>query len=1164
MQAAPLQPGFMIVQSNQLEDLRNLAVQWMRRHPLAPLENETILVQSNGIAQWLKLALAQDAADDGTGGCGIAAALNIQLPARFLWNAYRAVLGSAAIAEASPLDRDPLTWRLMRLLPTLVDRPRFLPLQRFLDGDNDLRKRHQLALRLADLFDQYQVYRADWLHAWAEERDELITSRRGVVPVPEEQSWQPELWRAVLDDVGAGSLGTSRVGVHQRFMRQMPQLDALPRNLPRRVVVFGISSMPAQTLEALAAMAGQVQVLLCVHNPSQHHWGDIVADRDLLRHDYRRQSRRPDMPATLDEDALHAHGHPLLAAWGKQGRDYLNLLDVYDDPDRYRDAIGDVAAGRIDLFASGRTDTLLSQLQDDIFALRPLRETRETWAPIDAAEDTSVRFHIAHSPQREVEILHDQLLARFDADPSLRPRDIIVMVPDIDAYGPHIQAVFGLLAHDDPRRIPFTIADRGQRGQVPLLIAVEALLNLPDSRFAVSELLDLLDVPAVRLRAGIGEDDLPVLHRWIEGAGVRWGLDGAQRGRFGMPAALDQNSWRFGLQRMLLGYAVGNGAAVGGIEPYDEVGGLDAALAGKLAQFIDVLGAAQAVLSEATTPVEWAARLRTLTSQCLAAADDDDALQLDRLMQAADEWVEHCEQAELDLPLPLSVVREAWLSALNAGGLSQRFLSGAVNFCTLMPMRAIPFRLVCLMGMNEADYPRRQPRTDFDLIATDYRPGDRSRREDDRYLLLEALLSARDQLYVSWVGRSVQDNSPRPPSVLIGQLRDHIEAGWQSIEGDGEALLNALTQTHPLQPFSARYFTDGDGATDGWFTYAREWRQALAAEAATPDAVTPLADADTAQLSLGQLTDLLRDPAAAFLAQRLKVRFDRALPTSEDDELFVVDGLANWKLQSDLVERLQPWAETDEDGAALASRIDAEVARLRRQGRLPLAAFGGFAASALQAPLPGLLQRYRDALRAWPVEDPRSVTLRHAAPGGMPLLEDVLDGRRRNDAGEAARIVLVSNRLHEGRQYKWHVMLRPWVVHLAWQVAGEPLSTVLVSQSGDVVFEPIDRVVARTALDGLLTAWQVGMAQALPTACRTGFAWLEAGGRDGGESALSAAAQAYEDQHARQGEVGRSGALERVYPDFAALSANGEFPDWTERLYGPLWHAVRRHGKESA
>ena len=286
----------MVLHGNRPEDLRALLIAWLRQHPLAPLENEMVLVQSNGIAQWLKLALAADPGDPAGGGLGITAAMELQLPAQFLWRAYRAVLGRDSVPERSPLDEAPLTWRLMRLLPTVLAQPGFEPLARFLEEGrplpgaegalsaldiawrNDLaaRKCHQLAQRLADLYDQYQVYRADWLQDWAQGRDQIQSLRHGARALPQDQCWQAQLWRALLSDVGPEGLAGSRAGVHQRFLDALAaQPDLHAPGLPRRVVVFGISALPAQTLQALHALAGQVQVMLFVHNPCRHHWTDI-------------------------------------------------------------------------------------------------------------------------------------------------------------------------------------------------------------------------------------------------------------------------------------------------------------------------------------------------------------------------------------------------------------------------------------------------------------------------------------------------------------------------------------------------------------------------------------------------------------------------------------------------------------------------------------------------------------------------------------------------------------------------------------------------------------------------------------------------------------------------------------------------------------------------
>lgn len=1144
--ADSLKPGFMIIHGNRLDDLRELAVNWMQRYPLAPLENEVVLVHSNGIAQWLKLALAED---PDNGGCGIAAALDVQLPARFLWQAYRSVLGAETTPESSPLDKAALSWRLMRLLPQLLSKTNFSSLRRFLQEDDDKRKLYQLSERLADLFDQYQVYRADWLEDWAAGRDQLKHIKGGVKPLDPDNLWQAELWREVLADVGEGALEQSRAGVHKRFVAHLREAGEAPTGLPRRVVVFGISSMPAQVLEALAILSRYSQVLLCVHNPCRHHWGDIVADKDLLGHAYRRQPNRSTSMAASQ------HGQPLLAAWGKQGRDYINLLDHYDEPASYQHLFEGLNGGRIDLFNDEPPSSLLGQLQSDILELRPLTETREAWGPVNVAQDRSVRFHVVHSAQREVEVLHDQLLARFSANPELSPRDVIVMVPDINAYAPHIEAVFGQVPRHDPRYLPFTLADQGQRGRQPLLIALEHLLKLPHSRFAVSDILDLLDVPALRARFGIAEADVPILQRWIDGAGVRWGLDAGQRESLDMPAGLEQNTWRFGMRRMLLGYAAGHGPELNGIEPYDEVSGLEAALAGPLLTLLDHLDIARKDLQQPATPVLWAERLQSLLKVFFRPLGDTEELLINQLLKLLDDWLRTCEAAQFSEPLPLSVMHEAWLSGIEEGGLSQRFLAGAVNFCTLMPMRAIPFKVVCLLGMNDGDYPRQQSPVDFDLMRNDYRPGDRSRREDDRYLLLEALLSAREQLYVSWVGRNIRDNSERVPSVLIGQLRDHLASGWQLAQSaaTADALLQALTQEHPLQPFSPAYFADQPGP-DGLFTYSHEWREVHESRTEQPSAsLLPELIQDT-PLTLRQLDGFVRDPVGAFFQQRLKVKFDNNELISRDDETFQLDNLENWQHQDRLSQALKRWVEEDYQPEGATAELDLHVQRLQREGKLPMGGFGALSASALAEPLPDMLARYHAQLQAWPEIEEGQTAATIAAIKSTPGLHDWLGGVRRNPQGERAYLQLDSKKLIRKDSFEWHHLVRPWVRHLALQLSDERCTTILVSLNGDVVLRPLAAQQAQEQLQSLLDAWVAGMREPLPAACKSAFAWLEGGGQ-ASDTALHKAREKYEGNNYQDpGEAKRSFPLRRAYPDFDALCAARTFPKWAESLYGGLFN----------
>lgn len=1146
MQDAAITPGFIIVQGNQLEDLRDLAVAWMKKYPLGPLEDEVVLAQSAGIAQWFKFALAEDPE------FGIAAALDVQFPSGFMWQAYRTVLGADAIPATSPLDKTALRWRLMRLLPALLNQAdaktaeQFKNLERYLSNDKDGLKRYQLAERIADLFDQYQVYRADWLEAWASGDD-----KQG--PRTAEDIWQPALWRAVLADVGDDALLKSRAGIHGRFKECIAALNEPPKGLPRRVIVFGISSVPVQTLEALKVLSRFSQVLFCVQNPCQHYWGDIVADKDKLKGEYKRQ------PAKFAAGEA-SHGHPLLAAWGKQGRDYLHMLDLHDQRDSYSHLFSQINRGRTDLFTAAECPSMLSQLQDDILDLRTLAETREHWGSgIEPAKDLSIRFHVAHSAQREVEILHDQLLARFDADPGLSPRDVIVMLPDVNAYAPHIKAVFGQIPTDDKRYIPFSLADQGQRGRLPLLIALEHLLKLPQSRFCVSEILDLLDVAALRNRYAIEESSLPTLRRWIEEAGIRWGLNAEQRGSFGMPAELNDNTWQFGLRRMLLGYAAGDSAS-GNIAPYGEVFGLEAALLGPLISLLEHLDVARAELGEPATPEQWVERMQALLQVFFKAEDNADKLLLKQLTKQLDGWFATCDQAGFVERVPLRMVHEEWLAGLDQPALSQRFLGGSVNVCTLMPMRAIPFKVVCLLGMNDGDYPRQQQRFDFDLMQNDYRPGDRSRREDDRYLFLEALLSARQQLYLSWVGRSIRNNSEQVPSVLIGQLRDHLAAGWKLADSgyDKETLLKALTLEHPLQPFSLAYF-GGKSGMDALFTYSQEWRKAHEQQESATNEQPLEALARETPLTLKQLGDFMRDPVKAFFSQRLKVYFPEVDQSSADDEVFSFDGLENWKLQDDLSQSLKEWAEQHYDPDAAGVQIQAQFARLKGEGKLPLAGFAQVSVDKLGESMPAMLERYHTALADWAetLDGQLEVKLDAPAPG----LADWLGNLRRNAEGQMGQVQLISGELRKDKTYKWHRLIKPWLQHLAMQVVNDgDCVTTLINLSEDVVFQPMDRDEATQHLKSILQLWVEGMQRPLPLACKTAFAWLEA---ETESKALQDAENEYEGDYGHT-ELSGSPTLQRCYPDFEALLASGKFTALAKALYGPLFQHLKPAKEGSA
>lgn len=1181
------EPGFHAIHANQMESLLQFVVWLQREQPLAPLEQETFLVQSNGMAQWLKMGLARPLTSEADrGGLGIAASLNCLFPARFLWDIYRQFLAGESIPEELLLDKSRLVWRLFRLLPQCLSEPVFAPLNGFMKGGEPEKRRWQLAEKIADLLDQYQVFRADWLEAWEENRDVVISARGEEKPLGQEQLWQPALWRKLLNDLGGIGL-SSRARVHQAFLRKARGLSRAqkPAGLPPRLFVFGVSSLPRQTLEALDALARFTQVILCVNNPCEFYWADIISDKELFKAERKRGKQHSVVGDPADAD-LHARSNPLLATWGKQGRDYLRLLDEFDDPDEYR-ARFNTAWQSLDIFIphgseDGTRQTLLGRLQNDILSLVPPEEARAEGRICHLQEDDSLRFHAAHSPMREVEVLHDQLLARLQADTDLKARDIVVMVPDINRFAPFIEAVFGRFPPEDPRHIPFSLADEGLRHRIPVLVALETLLGLPQSRFRATEVITLLEVKPFRETFAIDEEELEILKRWISEAGIRWGLDPQHREAFGLSQAFKLNTWREGLRAMMLGYSLGADESWQGTPAFGEVSGLSAAALGKLWRVIEALGQWMALLSEPCHPQEWQSRLIGLISTFLRATSSvEDHRLLERFSLGVDQWVRDTRLAELDEKLDLELFRDLLLNHLDESGLNQQFSGGRVNFATLMPMRAIPFKMVCLLGMNDGDYPRSRPPLDFDLMAKDYRPGDRSRREDDRYLFLEALLSARRSLLISWTGRSQLDDSERPPSVLLAQLFDYLDSLW-TLPADEAGIpvpvSRALTTYHPLQPFSRRYFPTErhDGKLSGedlrslicegaLFTYAAEWQDTHQArsenQAGTPPAVHDLPERWPAfPIPGASLAKFLADPVSYFFETRLSVRQARENLEALDHEVFALDGLSLWQHQEQLIREAIETADSPESYEQKQSEC---LSYLCNGGYLGMGVTQEYLAGLTRQNLDDLWAAYYEVRQTF--SDIESTPSILAYPTeGEPFVQVSVTGLCCSEDGELARIVIPRKKLLQGerndKRKRWEAIAGDWIIHLLGQVSERPFHTLILFKDRPdrtVILQSMGKAQAQGILEDLQAAWRKGWCRPLGLEAITALYWLEHAGDQGPDVDSEMLIDRYQKALNDQPWLGR------VYPSWDSLLQAGDFVTEARALYQPLLNACQEEGGEA-
>ncbi len=1040
-------------QSNRLEILAGHLAGVVRTGAPAPLHPEVVVVQNSGMKRWLSLRIAER--------LGVCAAVTFPLPAELVWEVFRSVLDDVPARPA--IDPELTTWGLMGLLARLEPEARFAPLRGYLEpasaAPGDDVRRYDLARRIAEVFEQYLFFRPDWVRAWA--RGELVAEHEHAHTSADE-AWQAELWRRLVSPgerhfarleeelharlSGGGRPGRGRAAAGDGETGRATS-DALAA-LPRRISLFGIPSLPPPTLEILRHLAHHVEVHLFLLNPSRAYWADIRSHRD--------QARLAQRAGRLDPALLHLEaGNALLASLGRQSRDFVaSLLALDDEQVRHEDG-----------FADPGEDTLLHRLQADVLELRerggappdgrPDEDHFPTVAPISPA-DRSLQVHVCHGAMREVEVLHDQLLALFDANPDLRPCDVVVMTPDIEAYAPCIEAVFATAPGD--RTIPFSIADRSLSAESPVANAFAALLELPGSRWDVNRLLDLLELPAIQRRFDLDAEQVELVQRWVRATGIRWGIDESTRRALELPATRE-HTWAFGLDRLLLGYALpAHGTELfEGILPHDEVEGAEARVLGRLATFTETLFALERELAEPRPPGAWAADLLALLDRVFAP-DDQEQISAEAIRRALDELREHAGRAGFADPVSLDLVRRHLRTRLEIPGGGDRFLAGRVTFCAMVPMRSIPFEVVCLIGMNDGVFPRQSRALGFDLTLREPRHGDRSRRDDDRYLFLEALLSARRCLYLSYVGRSIRDNAELPPSVLVSELLDAVRRGF-AIEGDLEIAPERRTEAiqrivehvvtdHPLQAFSRRYF-EGDPRLHG---YAREICEALARaeerKAAGGDlgvrvgplvrTALPEPEGDWLDVDLDRLVRFFANPTRGFLESRLGIHLDQASGPISPTEPFQLDQLEAYVARDELLDRL-----------LAGEPAESLLAALRAAGALPHARAGEAAFASIHREADRLARRLRELHGG---QAPRRVFVEPLAAGPLRL------------SGALDRLT------PSGRVYGRPAKVKPkdrialWIRHLVLCAlardgrlpAGIPTTSRFLGTDAELAFSPVE------------------------------------------------------------------------------------------------------------
>ncbi len=878
--------------SNQLEQLTEQFSQLIEQPLADAFTPETVVVQNSGMARYLSLQVA----DKNT----ISANTDFLFPADFMWKMLKSLLPN--LSDQDPSSPLVIRWRLFSLLLSEQARDSgdevFSELAHYLkQTEKGADSAWNLSLALSDMLDKVLFYRDDWVRDWENPK---TSHKKG------QEKWQARLWKVLISDNQLDHW----LSLQDQFVRaiNLPENKSL---LPERITFFSLSALSPGYIRLLGEMGKVMDIHLFIINPSQQYWGDIEAQKQIIK--------KP-----VEEQAYYDYGNALLSSMGRQGRDFidqlLNLPELID----------------YDVLTEQEPDNLLTQIQHDILNL----ETAKFNKTIERS-DASIQFNACHTAMREVEVLHDQLLDTLQNNPTIAPSDIIVMMPDIDDYAPYIEAVFSSRTESCPK-LPFSIADQNPVHAQPTVEAFIKVLSLVDKRFDVESVFELLDYDVIREQFNLKQEDVDFCREIACDTNIRWGINAESRKKSGLPNT-DEHTWRYALNRLLLGYTlVGddlftplteNNSDNDSVQntqlpllPFNNIEGSQVVIISHLIQFTDTLFTLEKMARQSHSIDGWLEKIASLMSGLFADDTQNKVLfkSLNTLKQQAQlaDFGQHNE-----IKLPFSVILKIIKQALQEISGGDKFLGYGITFCALVPMRSVPFKVVALLGMNDGEYPRQDKAYSFDDVANNPRKGDRSRRNEDRYLFLESILAAREKLIISFIGQSVKDNKPLPPSVLVSELLDEMD-------------IYTATKTknwvceHPLQAFSPRYF---DGSDDRLFSYQARYT-ALDKNKNPPSKhfintrLAPLAD-EKKRIHLDALIRFYQSPARAFLKQQFSinnVEKNHALPIREP---FALESFKDRDIREEVFDALSGDMASEEE-------LSKSLKTVRARGLLPYGDIG--------------------------------------------------------------------------------------------------------------------------------------------------------------------------------------------------------------------------------
>lgn len=1051
--------------------------------PADPFAADVVAVPTRGMERWLTQRLSEGLGATPGRSDGVCANVEFPSPYRVAGDAVATVFGLDP--EVDPWRPERMVWPLLEAVDGALAEPWLHMLAAHLGGTGEAadpvrRARRFASVRhIADLYDRYALHRPEMVRAWLAGEDTGGAGRA----LPSGARWQAELWRRLRARIGQPDPAERLEGACARIRESPGLLD-----LPERLALFGLTRLPAGHLEVLQAIADGRDVHLFLLHPSPALWERVS---EALRDRAPIVRRGDDVTAGLPENRL-------LASWGHDAREMQVVVErAGEHTDHHHHAVAPVAG------------TLLSRIQADVLADRApahaLLPGGEDGRPLLDPADQSVRVHSCHGRARQVEVVRDAILHLLADDPTLEPRDVIVMCPDIEAFAPLIQATFGageVSGEDDeiealpadvrPPDLRVRLADRSLRQTNPVLGVTARLIDLAGQRITASDVLDLAAREPVRRRFHLDDEDLARMEDWVSEAGIRWGLDAAHRAPFKLDG-LTSGTWRAGLDRLLVGVTMTEEEQrlFGGVLPLEDVesGAID--LAGRFAELVDRLEAALEALSRPKTIDAWADAIGA-AAESLTTTTQRDAWQRSQLQRILDDVRTEAASgaAEATTELSLPEIRALLAERLQGRPTRANFRTGHLTICTLAPMRSVPHRVVCLLGLDDGVFPRRAPQDGDDLLLDDPHVGDRDSRTEDRQMLLDALMAATDNLIVTYTGNDERTNTPRPPAVPVGELLDAVDRTAR--REDGGRARDRVVVRHPLQPFDARNFTESALIRGRAWSFDRvtlDGARALVHDRSTPGPFLPhaLPDEPAQLLELDDLVRFAERPVRAFLRQRLGISVAERSDEVDDALPVELDGLAEWGVGDRLLRARLAGC----DGRTAAK---AEIAR----GALPPGLLGMPVIEKVLPRVEAIAVQAQACIAAG--GDPGSLDVRVGLPGGRWLT-----GTVPGVSGDVLRTVTYSRVSARHR-------LAAWVRLLALTAAypERPFQAVTIGRAssgdGDLTIARLPalgpdaetrRLRAAGHLATLLDLYDRGMREPPPIACLTSAAYAEAAARGG-------------------------------------------------------------------